>query len=560
MKKLIATFLVALHLFSIGLASAQSVTWINAGQFGMSTSASAATNTAALVKAASAATATGAGKVIIPCGTFPLTQYTYPASINLTIEGCAPAYGYDVFTGGTVLSCTTGTWCVRMPSAGNTAIMTLKNVTLSSNGQLNSVAPNPIITAGVEYGLLIEGGGTVVENVTSQGFQYGAGISAFGNANIFRNSAFVWNTKAGFFVTYGSADAYAAYHPNLTPPATLGATTTFSMDNVNIRRNGWGMILRDGQGVLRNIIVESNFFGGMLEWVGTLDLGGVSYMGERVHLENNWPSFSTASAYTISQNNLLQESLGVWIPWTISGTNTATDAGYQLLIGGSATGTGAGPAGQRFRDFQFVIAGNQKAGYLKSAYQTRFEGGSDTSGAGAANWRLNAGTGSQYATATGFENFALSTAPTSYGNRGYYWVLDTSYYGGMNWIQGGSKIVDSAYTGTITAGDMTVNGITGTISYVTDGNSVTLNLPATFTGTSNATTFSITGAPAAIRPTVTKKFNCNSQDNSGSFASAICTMDTGGTLTVFKNVNANAFTSSGTKSLLDGSVTYGPLQ
>ena len=518
-------------------------------------------STAAFTAAIAAVNTAGGGTVYCK-GTYKISQITYGSTTNVTIQGDMPAYAYDQDQGtGTKFICTTGTWAIRMPAT--CLYPALKNVSIVSNGALNSTPPCVVVTAGVEYGVLIECGNSYVGYVTINNFQYGAGIANAGNGNIFEYCNFSWNTKAGFFCTLGSTGAYACYHPNLTAPVSLIQSTQFWIRNCNIRRNGWGVILRDGDGVFDGGTIESNFFGGIMGYVGTLDTGVCSYtFTGKHHLENNWAGYTStvlaaSTAYTITQNNLLQVTTGNWPTWTISATNSANYPGYQIYHWATATGTAAGPAGWKFVDERIVL-GNpsaQKVASLRASYKPQFIDGSDSS-ADADGWFMNNGTGTQYATATLFQNFSFSSQPASFGNNGAWWQQDASLGGGFNWIIGASKKSIGTFTGTITNGDMSSNGITGTIGYVTDGNSVTLNLPTSFTGTSASTTFSIAGGPAVISPGTTKYFTVNAQDNGGAFSPAIANINNAGTITIFKNVNSNAFTGSGTKALLQGCSTY----
>jgi hypothetical protein len=116
------------------------------------------------------------------------------------------------------------------------------------------------------------------------------------------------------------------------------------------------------------------------------------------------------------------------------------------------------------------------------------------------------------------------------------------------WAQG-------SYTGTATG--LTV-GVTATVKYTVVGNAVTLAIPV-FSGTSNATTFSISGGPAAVRTAsgVVAEFIARCVDNGGAAHACIASMDSTGEITVSNSLDAaTAFTSSGTKQLQSCSVTY----
>lgn len=122
-------------------------------------------------------------------------------------------------------------------------------------------------------------------------------------------------------------------------------------------------------------------------------------------------------------------------------------------------------------------------------------------------------------------------------------------------LSGGSNLTaysSSSYTGTYTGG---TTSPTATIKYVLVGSLVVLDIaPITFT--SNATTFTITGAPAAIRPASTKVFLVRVSDNGGAVLVAAGQMNSSGVLSLFATPAGGAFTASGTKAVSDCEVSY----
>lgn len=96
---------------------------------------------------------------------------------------------------------------------------------------------------------------------------------------------------------------------------------------------------------------------------------------------------------------------------------------------------------------------------------------------------------------------------------------------------------------------------TATFKYTLIDNGVILDL-GNVSGTSNATTFTVTGAPAAIRPAASKTFPVFVQDNGGSSVSGQGTMDSSGVITLFLTPAGGGFTNSGTKTLNNSSVSY----
>lgn len=96
---------------------------------------------------------------------------------------------------------------------------------------------------------------------------------------------------------------------------------------------------------------------------------------------------------------------------------------------------------------------------------------------------------------------------------------------------------------------------TGTAYYTVIGNVVTVDYPA-LTGTSDATTFTITGQPAAIQPTTAKDGTTRTQDNGAAYVAASYAIGTNGVVTLAANADGGAFTASGTKATGKFTVVY----
>ena len=109
-------------------------------------------------------------------------------------------------------------------------------------------------------------------------------------------------------------------------------------------------------------------------------------------------------------------------------------------------------------------------------------------------------------------------------------------------------------TFTFTATGMTTSQ-TGSATYAKAGNLVTLAFPF-ITGTSNATTFTLTGLPAVLTPSATRAVLVITRDNSGVEQVANCQITSGGLVNLFKDVANTAFTAAGVKSINALSVTY----
>lgn len=129
----------------------------------------------------------------------------------------------------------------------------------------------------------------------------------------------------------------------------------------------------------------------------------------------------------------------------------------------------------------------------------------------------------------------------------------TTLTGGVNLtsVAGTSYIVDS-YTGTLTG---CTTSPTYTIRYTVIGNTVTLNIPD-WTATSNTTSKTITGMPAALYPARTQYGLMAASDNGGSYVAAQFRVSTAGVLTFTATAGGNAWTGSGTAGSVAGAFTY----
>ena len=112
----------------------------------------------------------------------------------------------------------------------------------------------------------------------------------------------------------------------------------------------------------------------------------------------------------------------------------------------------------------------------------------------------------------------------------------------------------TAQTFTAQSTDFTVTQ-TGTAYYSQVYRIVTVLIPD-LQGTSNATTFTITGLPSDLWPARQHRFVVITQDNSAALASALGQVDTNGDIKVFKDPAGTAFTASGTKRVLGMTFTY----
>lgn len=109
-------------------------------------------------------------------------------------------------------------------------------------------------------------------------------------------------------------------------------------------------------------------------------------------------------------------------------------------------------------------------------------------------------------------------------------------------------------TATLTATGMTTSP-TGTATFVKVGNCITMEVPA-ISGTSNATTFTLTGIPAAFRPATTRTCAVRVSDNGGAYALGQANVDSTGVITLFKDIGGTAFTAAGTKQTNVTMISY----
>jgi len=128
---------------------------------------------------------------------------------------------------------------------------------------------------------------------------------------------------------------------------------------------------------------------------------------------------------------------------------------------------------------------------------------------------------------------------------------------GLKLSSGGTSL--KAYTeGTFTA---TLTGCTTaptqTCNCVKIGKIVTISMPAALSGTSNATTMTITGMNTGYAPLITQQVAYVAvKDNGGAYTMGLATIDIFGVITFSKDLAGTAFTSSGTKGVQAFTITY----
>ena len=123
---------------------------------------------------------------------------------------------------------------------------------------------------------------------------------------------------------------------------------------------------------------------------------------------------------------------------------------------------------------------------------------------------------------------------------------------------GAERLVSTGTTATFTAtGTGFTANPTATAAYSLTNNVVTLHIPS-LSGTSNLTTFTVTGLPAAIRPaTAHQQFQFAFVDNGGAATgTGRADIETNGTITLYTSAAAGGWTGSGTKTKADSTFTY----
>lgn len=121
----------------------------------------------------------------------------------------------------------------------------------------------------------------------------------------------------------------------------------------------------------------------------------------------------------------------------------------------------------------------------------------------------------------------------------------------------GANVLDDyeegSYTGTLTG---CTTAPTYTIKYTKIGNQVTIPFAGISpTGTSNATTKTITGMPADIRPAATINFGAICSDNGGANTMALAQVLSSGVISFNASITA-AWTSSGTAQMSPFCISY----
>jgi len=377
-------------------------------------------DTSAIQNALNYVSSVGGGIVHLPAGDYVVSELDVPSDV--TLQGEINGYSYTTAKSTSILTCTTGVYAVMLEGRA-----TLRDIGINSNA---STSGPPYAVQGVEYGVVIYFGSTVMTNVSVYGFQYGVTIANGGNSNIFENCAFNWNSKAGFVNTVGSQAAFDLYHPNLPYPQYLGSnyfevSTIYTLRNCNISRNRFGVIIRDGSPFMDRVLIESNFYAGIVYLYGSIDNSSSgSYYG--AYIEANWASYDVSVTYDFSSIKVLYLSAGT--PWTlVQNANTAiNEAGFQMYFYSSVVGNVFTQL--EFHRTSVVNSSGTKQLWLQSAYCPVFNFMGSSGGDQTNAVRFN-GSGGQLCTAAQFIQY-LGTLPATLGNRGVSYAYETGQSNG----------------------------------------------------------------------------------------------------------------------------------
>ena len=305
----------------------------------------------------------GGGIVRIPIGVYVLTDFDVDKQ-SVLFEGETSGYAYEAVTKSVrLIPSPSSTYVARLKgtrsgvTSGASAYSGFKNVQFKfSAGSCN-------------YGLFIDSGSTLLEEVEIQGFPYGCVLATWANSNRFKNCSFTLNTQVGFAVP-DSLSASTYMFPDVANiPAGTNISTMWSMEGCTIRQNNFGMVIRESTNVsFDNCVFESNTQAGLYVYrLDTNSLRAISF--NNCWFENNYDGYTSGStSYTVVGNKLFTlGNLSTYIAWT-----PAYQAGYQFLID-SQTHAGGGPDSFVFN--QVYVSGNtidQMGFFIISGFKFEF--------------------------------------------------------------------------------------------------------------------------------------------------------------------------------------------
>jgi hypothetical protein len=127
----------------------------------------------------------------------------------------------------------------------------------------------------------------------------------------------------------------------------------------------------------------------------------------------------------------------------------------------------------------------------------------------------------------------------------------------QGWSATQSAVQDMTVDNGVFSGTFTgyASGIPNNVTWARYGKLVMLNMPL-FASTSNATTFTMTGLPAALQPTTIGHECFVSAEDNGANVIGIASITNTGTITFYKSVSGGAWTGSGTKGMRNCTLCY----
>ena len=290
-------------------------------------------DTAAFIAAKNYVGQAGGGIVYIPFGTYVLSNFDVDYQ-SVLFEGETSGYAYESTTNYVrLIPSSTAVYVARLK--GTRGIITYGAGSYSGFKNIQF----KFASGTCNYGLFIDTGSTLLEEVSIQGFPYGCVLATYANSNRFKNCSFTLNTQVGFAVPDSLAASTYMFPDVADIPVGTNFSTMWSMEGCTIRQNNFGMVVRESTNVsLDNCLFESNTQAGL--YVYRPDTSSLrAFAFNNCWFENNYDGYTSGStSYTVVGNKLFTlGNLSTYIAWT-----SAYQAGYQFVID-SQTTAGGGP-------------------------------------------------------------------------------------------------------------------------------------------------------------------------------------------------------------------------
>lgn len=400
-------------------------------------------------------------------------------------------------------------------SVSSTGISTFSNSIISTTGNTAFIATTPAATQ--VNGLSLQQSGqdqwVLYQPASSNNFNlYGGDSGGALRASFFGDGGLVMGTATSGDKGAGTINAQGLYVNGAAVAATAGANPSASVGLTAVNGSATTYMRSDGAPALSQAIAPT--------WTG---------------LHTFSPSSGAAIAVTQVSGSIAQ--IITQVGTTVSGTPglqiKAPASNFSTLsLAGNGSTWGAG-------DLQLYESANSDSKLMLTA-----------------NAKLTFGTnGNDRATIGAGGGVIVGTTVTDQG-AGTLAAQTQLYVGTTPLLQTG--------TFTVSLAGMTATTTT-TATYTISGNTVTITFPSLFTGTSNATSMSASGLPAAVQPaTLNSYVPCTVQDNGSSVVGAALIGPAAGAGNILFSrdvlatgvLSATGFTASGTKGLNRTSLTY----